>query len=115
MKHNRDRLIELIYKFTKDFTKDCGWDFFVDDISANAAVSFLKNLSDDYISPKIAPDDDGVLLVWETDNKVTMMSFVGDEVHVVDKAGTLKSKHFDPFLFDGVSMPDEILECLPKV
>ncbi len=111
MKHNRDKLIELVYKFTED----CGWDVIVDEISANATVSFFKNLSDDYISPKIAPDEDGVLLVWETNDKVTMMSFVGNEVHVIDKSGTLGSKHFDPFMFNGVSMPDEILECLPKV
>lgn len=107
----RDKLIELVYKFTED----CGWDFIIDDISADAAVSFLENLSDDYKHPQIAPDEDGVLLVWETVDNVTMLSFVGSEVHVVDKAGTKDSKHFEPFMFNGVNMPDEILECLPKI
>jgi len=109
-KRTKEALIDLTRKFSVDEYEG----IIVDETSVNSAVAFLLALPNSCMLPQIAPDEDGVLMVWERPQRATIITFVGHELHAVDNAGSPTSNHITPIGFDGVHIPDEIARCIPS-
>jgi hypothetical protein len=89
--------IELLYKFSQE-TGSISYDSEtrIDDASLYASRRFLSSLPVAFPLPRIAPDGDGgVMFVWNTNSKTTIMVIEGSVFHLVKNAGTDKAEYFD--------------------
>lgn len=78
-----------------------------------AAIDFARNLPSNRQLPRVAPDDDGdILMVWQNDAGGCAITFEGRRLHVVANPGRA-STHFAPIIYNSGSIRPEILRCIP--
>lgn len=78
-----------------------------------AAIDFARNLPSNRQLPRVAPDEDGdILMVWQCDPGGSAITFEGTRLHVVANPGHA-STHFAPIIYDRGSIPPDILRCIP--
>lgn len=107
----RDMLITSIYRFAAE-TVDA---YRVTPETAEAAVAFIQALRSNMHLPKIAPDGDGGLMaVWEGESPPVALVVDHWKMHLVTNAATARAEYFDDLPFDGVRLPKELLEFIPK-
>ena len=93
----KESLIKLAKRFASEviaISEDDGE--IIDQITVDMAVRFLSLLSNQYQLPRIASDEGGILLVWRTPEKSTVITFVEHELYVADAAGSPFSRHIGP-------------------
>jgi hypothetical protein len=77
------------------------------------AVEFVKNLPSNRVWPKVAPDEEGnVLLVWGGPPPRCAITLEGSTLHVVENPGS-NSTHLDPIIYNGGHIPPRVLACIP--
>ncbi len=117
LEHARTRkaLIELVSQFvTEGLSFDDRAECKADELSGEAASAFLRRLPPEFSLPKIAPDDEGdVVMVWEAAQTTVLLTIASWKLHVVINPATLQSQHLPEMVFDGETFPKKLLNCLP--
>ncbi|MQA23452.1 hypothetical protein [Rugamonas rivuli] len=107
----RDMLITSIRRFASE-TSDA---YRLTSETADASVALIKALRNSMRLPKIAPDGEGGLMaVWEGEHPVIALVVDNWKMHMVTGAATDQAEYFDDLPFDGIRLPKEILEFIPK-
>lgn len=111
----RSALIELVQKFyDQGFSWSAGINIKISSHTIEAARAFFRVLPDDVILPKISPDGEGgLLMAWESRDKLVMAVIDGWLMHLVDAATTTNAVYLDDILFDGNRIPSAIMDALP--
>ena len=114
--HERTRraLMNLVFSFkTQGLSFDDRFDYTANSASAEAAVAFTRQLSAEYQLPRVAPDDEGdIIMVWEADTTV-LLTIEGWRMHIVLNPATQQSVHLPVGIFDGETIPDALLDHIP--
>ena len=83
--------------------------------SAEAARCFLRLIPVSRDLPRAAPDGDGdITLAWENGDRTVLLSVERWKLHAVIDPGTPRSIYIADVLFDGETIPNIILEHLPR-
>jgi hypothetical protein len=85
----------------------------VNRLSIINARAFIDYLSRTYLLPKVAPDEDGIMFVWDQLENPTIVTVVGNELYAVAGACSKDSTHIGPLEFDRVQIPREVLRYIP--
>ena len=116
LSHERTRqaLMKLVFSFkTEGLSFDDRHEYVADSVSAEAAVAFIRHIPKEYRLPKVAPDDEGdIIMVWE-DDKTALLNVEGWKLHFVANPATPNSEHFPEVNFDGEAIPYALLDRLP--
>ena len=116
LSHERTRqaLMKLVFSFkTEGLSFDDRLEYMADSVSTEAAVAFIHQIPKEYRLPKVAPDDEGdIIMVWEGD-KTVLLNVEGWTLHFVADPATPNSEHFPEVIFDGDEIPYAFFERLP--
>lgn len=116
LSHERTRraLMNLVFSFkTEGLSFDDRLEYMANSVSTEAAVAFIRQIPKEYRLPKVAPDDEGdIIMVWEGD-KTVLLNVEGWRLHFVVDPATPKSTHFPEVIFDGEAIPYALLDRLP--
>lgn len=117
LEHARTRkaLIELVSQFvTEGLSFDDQSECKANELSAEAASAFLWRLPPEFSLPKIAPDDEGdIVMVWEAADTTVLLTMDSWRLHIVVNPATPKSHHLPEMVFDGEVIPQKLLDYLP--
>jgi len=81
--------------------------------SCQATKRFLRLMPKHLPLPTISTDGDGgVMLYWHLGGRDMVVTVDPTSLHFVNNAGTNDAEYFEDLLFDGVSIPVEILNGL---
>lgn len=110
----RRALTQLISRLaTEGLSFDDRFEYKADPRSAAAASALIRQLPYEYQFPKVAPDDDGdLVMVWKSDRTV-LLTMEAWKLHIVVDPATPKSKHLPEMMFDGEMVPRILLDLLP--
>jgi hypothetical protein len=80
---------------------------------ARTARELLQSLGAAAELPKMAPDEDGSLvMVWEHKDAPVLVVVEDGRIHLSEKATTAKATYHSDLPFDGFNVPTELLKAL---
>ena len=105
--------VELLYEFADGGGGlSCDSESRVDKESLYSARNFLLSLPETFPLPKIYPDGDGgIMFVWSTPTKSTIMVIEGIVFHLVKNAGSDQAEYFDGIPLQEIP-PQELIDAL---
>jgi hypothetical protein len=107
----RNMLITSIHRFAAETAEA----YRITPETAEAAVALIKAFRNSMQLPKIAPDGEGGLMaVWEGEYPPIALVVDNWKMHIVTGAATAHAEYFDDLPFDGVHLPKELLDFVPR-
>lgn len=80
----------------------------------NSAIALFSSLPPGFVSPKLSPDEEGLVIVWESAESATLAVLDGWTMHVVKSPGTDQAQYFDDLPYDRERIPPALLQAIPR-
>ena len=112
----KSALIDLILLFGYvGLSYNAGEDAKVDPVSIEAALSLLIELPADRPFHNVSPDGEGgLMMVWDDPLQALLLTVDSWRLHAVVNPATSRSQHVDVIPFDGETVPQKLLDLIPK-
>lgn len=113
----RKRLLNLIDTFATDGVSFAAQGYIpVSDDSRRTAVLLIKSLPRQALLPRIAPDEDGgLVMVWASGSEKVIVSIEDSRIYCVEHAGTDRAEYHDDLQLEAEQIPAEVISAIRSI
>lgn len=113
----RQRLVEVLNLFrSQGFSMNADQSVAISEVSRCRSVAFLSALPRKTMLPRVAPDgEQGVVMIWDKNDRQLLLTLDEQSMHCVQNAGTLHAIYHDDLHYDGVNMPQQVVDALASL